>query len=316
MPAGAPTSIESGLTGCEAARPWWRPGRGAMQQWHGWAFLAPSLGLLAAFAIYPLISALWLSLHERHIFSRDSTFVGLANFTELAGSDAFWSAVVNSFVFSIATVVLQLVVGIATALMLHRRFAGRAFVRGLVLFPLVLPTIVAVLIWKWMLNDLYGVVNTMLAALGITDQPPVWLGAPGVAMATVIVLNVWMFFPFVTVNVLARLQMIAADLLEAARVDGAGAIQRFRHVVLPELWSTIGLVLVIRSIWMFNKFDSVWLLTGGGPLGTTETLPLLAYRRAFSDYELGMGAAVSTAIFLILAALAWIYARLLQTDMR
>jgi multiple sugar transport system permease protein len=280
----------------------------------GWLFVAPAIILLGLFTLYPLAHSLWLSLHERHLFDREGTWVGLGNFAALIQSSDFWVAFWNGVIFAGATVTLQLLTGIATALLLHNHFRGRALVRGVILFPFVVPTIVAVLIWKWMLNDLYGVLNIWLMALGVVDTPVLWLASPKLAMATVIAINVWLFFPFITIHVLARLQVIPLDVYESARVDGAGRVQRFWYITLPQLRSTILLVVLIRGIWMFNKFDSIWLLTEGGPLDSTQTLPLLAYLKAFGQYQLGMGAAVAACIFLILAASTVWYGRLMRDE--
>ncbi|MGD9923177.1 MAG: carbohydrate ABC transporter permease [Variibacter sp.] len=273
------------------------------------------MAVLAVFSIYPTVSSVWLSLHAKHVFEPTSTFVGLQNYLTLLKSEDFWLSLSNGVIFGAATVSLQLLLGIGTALLLQNRFRGRGFVRGLVLLPFVVPTIVAVLIWKWMLNDLYGVVNLTLVRLGIISDPILWFASPSLAMATVIFINVWLFFPFITIHALARLQMIPAELYDAARVDGAGALQRFHHVILPQLRSTILLVVFIRFIWQFNKFDSVWLLTEGGPLGATQTLPLLAYLKAFGEYQLGLGAAVATSIFLILSGCAVLYSRAMNREM-
>jgi multiple sugar transport system permease protein len=281
----------------------------------GFLFVAPSLVLLFAFAAYPLASSLWLSLQEVEVFSNQHQFVGLRNYSELLSSSDFWSSLWKGLVFSVATVVLQLLAGIGTALLLNNAFAGRALVRGLILFPFVVPTIVAILVWKWMLNDLYGIVNLFLLKAGVIHEGIAWLGSPGLAMASVIVVNVWMFFPFITIQVLARLQVIPVELYEAARVDGAGALQRFRYVVLPELRSTILLVVFIRGLWMFNKFDTIWLLTQGGPVGRTQTLPILAYLKAFQEYQLGAGAAASACIFMLLALFGLWYTRAMRRGM-
>jgi multiple sugar transport system permease protein len=280
----------------------------------GWLFVGPAMVLLALFNLYPLGYSMWLSLHDRHLFSRTATFVGLDNFVALGRSPDFWAALANGVVFSLASVSLQLLSGVLTGLLLHQRFHGRALVRGVVLFPFVVPTIVAVLIWKWMLNDIYGIVNLWLVRLGLIEGPVLWLASPRLAMATVVIINVWLFFPFITIHVLARLQVIPLELYESARVDGAGPWQRFWHLTLPHLRSTILLVVLIRGIWMFNKFDSVWLLTEGGPLGATQTLPLLAYLRAFGQYQLGAGAAVAACIFVLLAATASWYGRMFRDE--
>jgi multiple sugar transport system permease protein len=281
----------------------------------GLLFVAPSIILLFLFAAYPLVSSLWLSLHTAEIFGTDRQFVGLQNYAELLPSTEFWTALFNGLVFSVVTVFLQLVAGIATALLLDNAFPGRALVRGLILFPFVVPTIVAVLVWKWILNDLYGVANLVLMKLGLVDEGIAWLGSPNLAMASVILINVWMFFPFITIQVLARLQVIPTELYESARVDGANAAQRFWYIVLPELWSTILLVVFIRGLWMFNKFDTIWLLTQGGPVGATETLPILAYLKAFHEYELGSGAAVSACIFMLLAVFGYWYTGKMHKEM-
>ena len=280
----------------------------------GWSFVAPMIFLLACFSIFPLLSSLWLSLHERHIFASEGKFVGLGNFVQLLHSDVFWMSLWNGLVFSTATVLFQLLIGVSTALLLNNRFKGRALVRGVILFPFVVPTVVAVLVWKWMLNDLYGVVNAWMMKLGIISEPIVWLASPNMAMVTVIAINVWLFFPFITIHVLARLQMIPEELHEAARVDGATAIQRFRYIILPQLLSTILLVVFIRGMWMFNKFDSVWLITEGGPLGATQNLPILAYLRGFRQFEIGAGAAVAATIFMILAIGGFWYGRWLRRE--
>jgi multiple sugar transport system permease protein len=291
------------------------PGWRISESLKGFLFVAPSLILLFAFAAYPLGSSLWLSLQEVQVFSNQHEFVGLKNYSELLSSNDFWSSLWRGLVFSVATVVLQLLAGIGTALLLNNAFRGRALVRGLILFPFVVPTIVAILIWKWMLNDLYGIVNLFLLKIGVIHEGIAWLGSPELAMASVIAVNVWMFFPFITIQVLARLQVIPVDLYEAARVDGAGALQRFWYVVLPELRSTILLVVFIRGLWMFNKFDTIWLLTQGGPVGRTQTLPILAYLKAFQEYQLGAGAAASACIFMLLAVFGFWYTRAMRRGM-
>jgi multiple sugar transport system permease protein len=301
LAAGSPAIIGRG----------WRVSEGMK----GFLFVAPSLVLLFAFAAYPLGSSLWLSLQEVEVFSNQHQFVGLRNYSELLSASDFWSSLWKGLVFSVATVVLQLLAGIGTALLLNNAFRGRALVRGLILFPFVVPTIVAILIWKWMLNDLYGIVNLFLLRIGAIHEGIAWLGSPGLAMASVIVVNVWMFFPFITIQVLARLQVIPVELYEAARVDGAGSLQRFRYVVLPELRSTILLVVFIRGLWMFNKFDTIWLLTQGGPVGRTQTLPILAYLKAFQEYQLGAGAAASACIFMLLALFGFWYTSAMRRGM-
>jgi multiple sugar transport system permease protein len=160
-----------------------------------------------------------------------------------------------------------------------------------------------------MLNDLYGIVNAWLMQLDVIAAPIPWLGDPDWAMASLIGINTWMFYPFVMLCVLARLQSIPSELYEAAHMDGAGAVAQFWYVTLPQIRGTLALVILVRTLWMFNKFDTVWLTTQGGPFGSTQTLPVLAYLRAFSLYELGRGAAVGILLSITLLGVFVVYYR-------
>jgi multiple sugar transport system permease protein len=217
-------------------------------------------------------------------------------------------------VFAFGSLVLQTIIGVCLALLLNRQFKGRSFVRGALMFPYLVPTVVAILLFRWMLNDLYGIVNVWLMKLGVISAPLAWFGDPSLAMGSLIGINTWMFYPFVMLCVLARLQSIPTELYEAARIDGASAIAQFWYVTLPQIWGTLALVLLVRTLWMFNKFDTVWLTTQGGPFGTTQTLPVLAYIRAFNLYEIGRGSAIGILLCLSLLVVFAIYYRALVRD--
>jgi multiple sugar transport system permease protein len=161
-----------------------------------------------------------------------------------------------------------------------------------------------------MYNALYGVLNFFFMRLGIIERPMAWLASPGSAMWAVILVGVWKYFPFVVIVVLARLQIIPQDLYEAARIDGAGALARFADITLPQLRDVLVVVALLRTIWMFNNFEIVFLLTGGGPLKSTMTLPILVYEQAFALYEVGRGSAVAVAIFFLLVGVMFLYFRL------
>ena len=158
---------------------------------------------------------------------------------------------------------VQIVFGIIAALIVNEAFRGRNFVRGVILFPYVIPTVVAIILWKWLLNDQFGLVNYLMLSLGIVENPVSWMGKDHI-MTSLIIISVWEFFPFVVLSVLARMQTIPPTLYEAAQVDGAGPIRRFFHITLPQLQNVLFVVILLRSIWMFTKFDTVWLLTQGG----------------------------------------------------
>jgi multiple sugar transport system permease protein len=213
-------------------------------------------------------------------------------------------------IYAAGTTALQIALGVGAALVLHQPFPGRTAVRALVLFPYMIPTIVAVVVWRWLLNDTYGLVDYLLVAWGLARQPVVWLSVDYI-MASLIVMSVWQFTPFVILSVLARLQTVPPELYEAARVDGASAWARFRHVTLPQLKAVLFVVILLRGIWMFTKFDTVWLWGEGAGAGREiRTLPIYAYMRTFTYYQAGLGSALAVIMFLMLMAATLVYFRL------
>jgi multiple sugar transport system permease protein len=274
------------------------------------ACFLPSVALMLGLIFYPFIYTVVLSLQRRQLFSREGTFIGFDNYVALLNGDEFWRSLVNGIVFAGGSLLLQVVLGVALALLLNRGFFGRNAFRGVLLFPYLVPSIVSIIAIRWMLNDLYGIVNYWLQALGVIREALPWLGDPRLAMASLITINTWMFYPFVMLCVLARLQSIPPDLYEAAKIDGAGPIMQFWYVTLPQLRGTLAVVIIVRTLWMFNKFDTVWLTTQGGPFGSTQTLPVLAYIEAFNLYEIGRGAAVGVLMSAILLMIFLAYQRL------
>jgi multiple sugar transport system permease protein len=271
---------------------------------------APCALLIAGLIAYPFAYTGWLSLHDRQLFAPTGVFVGLRNYADLLTSREFWTSLQNGIVFSVVSMALQIVLGVALALLLNGRFPGRGLFRGALLFPYLIPVVVGIVAIRWMLNDLYGIVNHWLQVLGIVDQPVAWLGKPHLAMASLIGINTWMFYPFVMLCVLARLQSIPPELYEAAHVDGAGPVAQFRYVTLPQIRGTLAVIVLVRTLWMFNKFDTVWLTTQGGPFGSTQTLPVLAYVEAFNLYALGRGAAVGVMLCAFLLGVFVLYQRI------
>jgi multiple sugar transport system permease protein len=217
-------------------------------------------------------------------------------------------------VYSFWTIAFQLILGVGAALILNESFLGRGLVRGIVLFPYMIPTIVAVILWKWLLNDTYGVVNYWLVALGIVHDPISFLGTDHIMLST-IVMSVWQFFPFVLLSVLARLQTIPEELYEAAKVDGATPARRFLHITLPQIRGILFVVILLRSIWMFTKFDTVWLMGEGAGAGRfIRTLPVYAYMRTLTYYQAGLGAAIAVIMFAILVVCTVVYFRMFREE--
>jgi multiple sugar transport system permease protein len=280
----------------------------------GWLLLAPSLILLGGLVVFPVLYNVWLSLFDKHAFMPVQAFVGLRHYRYFASDPEFWTSFYYGSVYAGVTMVLQLGVGVPAALLLNEGFRGRNLLRGVVLFPYLIPTIVAVILWKWLLNDSYGLVNHLLMGAGLVRAPVAWLG-PDYIMASLIVTSVWQFFPFVVVTYLARLQTIPPELYEAATVDGASAWRRFVHVTLPQTASVLFVIVLLRSIWMFTKFDTVWLLAGdGGVSRYIRTLPVYAYARSFTYLQAGMGAALAVIMFTMLLAATAVYFRMFRRD--
>ena len=280
----------------------------------GWLLLAPSLVLLGGLVVFPVLYNIWLSLFDKHAFMPVQSFVGLRHYRYFATDPEFWASFYYGSVYAGVTMVLQLGVGVPSALLLNEGFRGRNLLRGVVLFPYMIPTIVAVILWKWLLNDSYGLVNHLLMRAGLVRTPVAWLG-PDYIMASLIVTSVWQFFPFVVVTYLARLQTIPPELYEAATVDGASAWRRFVHVTLPQTASVLFVIVLLRSIWMFTKFDTVWLMAGdGGVSRYIRTLPVYAYARSFTYLQAGMGAALAVIMFAMLLAATAVYFRLFRSE--
>ena len=273
----------------------------------GLLLIAPVVLIFCAVIVYPLLTAIYLSLFSIYTPTLEGEFVGFGNYAKLLSGGEFWSALLTTLIWTVGTLTLQVLMGVGMALLLNQNIWFRSLARSLVLFPYFLSTVVAVLIWRWLFNDLYGAVNHGLMALGITDAPIDWLGSMPNAMIGVILVGAWKFFPFVVIAVLARLQTIPEQLYEAARIDGAGPIARFFDITLPQLRSVLTVIILLRTIWDFKEFDLLFLLTGGGPVTATRTLPLLVYEEAFSLNQMGMAAAYSIGMMMILLTFMIIY---------
>ena len=275
----------------------------------GLALIAPAVLLFLVLIAYPLVAAVALSFFKIYTPTLSGPFIGLDNYVALLGSGEFWKALRVSFVYAGSTLALQMVVGIAVALMLHQGLFMRSLARSLVLFPYLLSTVVAVLVWQWLFNDLYGMLNHLLMRVGLVAAPVDWLGSMPNAMLSVILVSTWKFFPFVVIAVLARLQSIPPSLYEAAMIDGAGPWARFWDVTLPQLRGVLMIVVLLRAIWDFKEFDLIFLLTGGGPVTSTQTLPILVYRQAFPLSQMGMAATIALCMLAIMVVAMIAYMR-------
>ncbi|MFC4065099.1 ABC transporter permease [Actinoplanes subglobosus] len=285
-------------------------------------FLAPTALLVGALVLVPIVQSMITSTTVRH--GAQSVFVGLDNYRALPGDRQFRTGVVNSFVFTAYAEVFKVVLGLSAALLLHRLRRGRALITGLLLVPWVVPTVVTAFSWRALLDPIFGSVNTLLTDSGIgpllasahlvDSWPAGWLSDPALAMPSVILVNVWKGVPFFTVCFLAGLKAIPAELYEAATIDGGSPLQQFRHVTLPGLRHVITVTVTLSSIWTFNNFDLIWLLTQGGPGEVTAPYVLVAYSKAILQLQYGAGAAVTLVMLPIIAGLVFVLVRLLRED--
>jgi multiple sugar transport system permease protein len=291
-------------------------------RWLGIVLLAPSAVVFLALLVYPLLYGIWTSFHRVDILdlaSGGGTFIGFDNYLWLLQNPQFWHALKTSTIFAGCVVSLQIVLGTAVALLLHQSFKGRAVVRGLVLFPYMMPVVAVILVWLLLYNALFGAINYILFSIGLIPRIDAiaWLSHPDSAFAGVVLVALWKYFPFVVVIVLARLQVIPQDLYEAARIDGAGAWSRFVDITLREIKDVLLVVALLRTIFIFNNFEVVFLLTHGGPMQATLTLPILVYETALEgDRSFGRGSAIAVVVFGILMLVMAVYFRFLRKDDR
>jgi len=271
----------------------------------GSLLLLPMGLLLTLLALVPIAGVLGLSLQKRMPIFQISEFVGLANYRFLLSDPRFWSALKNTLLFTAASVSLELAIGLGIALLLQRG-SRPGPVRAVVLIPWVIPTVVTAKMWEWIYQPGFGLLNYLLG----TDIN--WLGDPRWAMPAAIVADVWKTAPFAVILFVAGLQVIPRDLYLAARVDGASGLQIFRSITLPLLKPVILIVLLFRTLDAFRVFDTIYVLTGGGPANTTETLSIYAYKVLFQILEFGYGSALAVATFFAVMIISLIYIRILK----
>ncbi len=272
--------------------------------------VAPSIAVLLALSIYPLIHAVTLSLH---IGSGTSARWSPGNFVRLASDQFFLSALGHTLVFAAAALTIEFLIGLGLAVLLNNQFRGRGFFRAGLLVPMMLPTVVVGVIWRLMLNPNFGAVNGTMKGAGINTTSLTWTSSPYLAMLSIIAVDVWQWTPFMFLILLAGLQAIPQEPYEAALIDGSSAWQTFRHVTLPLLKPAILVALLLRTMDLLRVFDQVFILTEGGPGFATETISLYIYRTAFRFSNFGYAAAMSFVLLIITNTISAFYIRVLQS---
>jgi trehalose/maltose transport system permease protein len=298
---------------------------------------SPALLLIMLFALGPIVGAFWLAFHRHLPIFQVYEFIGLRNFSRLLTDERFWSACGTTFYFTVVSVALELLLGLIIALLLHgplsgqHRFAStmqtdaggrmrewrvKDWIGVVILLPWIVPTVVSARIWEWLYHPEYGLLNYFLVKVGLVQEPINWLGDPISALHGAILMDVWKATPFVAILLLAALRAIPQDLYLAARVDGAGPWATFRQVTLPLLLPVILIVLTFRTMDAFRVFDAVYVLTGGGPGNSTETLSIYAYKTLFQMLQFGYGSALACAMFGLISLVTAAYLLLLRRQLQ
>jgi multiple sugar transport system permease protein len=275
--------------------------------------LAPALITIVVVIGFPIGRAIWLTFQDYNVLRpARTTFVGFDNYVQTVRDPVFWTALRNSLVWVGGAVSLQMIFGFFGALLLNQPFAGRYIIRGLLLIPWATPSVLVALMWMWMLDGNYGVINDLLRQVGLIDRYIPWVAQPTTALATLIAIDVWQGVPFFAVMILAALQAFPKELEDAAVVDGANVVQQMWFIKIPFILPTLLITTVLRIIWTANYMDLMFIITNGGPGFRTTTLPFLAYTTSYRRLDFGQGATIALIQALLLAVIIVIYIRLLR----
>jgi multiple sugar transport system permease protein len=271
-------------------------------------FLFPALFLLSGLALFPILSVFWISLFRRLLIFDISRFVWLDNYSFLLQDSRFWNAFRNTAYFTAMSVLVELILGLGIAILLNREFRGKGFMRSIILVPWAIPTVVSAKMWEWIFNTDFGILNHILGTHWN------WLGNPALALHAAIAVDIWKTVPFVAILLMAGLQTIPPDLYEAAQIDGATDWSTFVRITLPLLKPLILVCAIFRTLDAFRVFDVIYVLTGGGPANSTESLSVYAYKVLFQTLQFGYGSSLAVVIFLTVGFITIAYMRMLRSD--
>lgn len=272
-----------------------------------WIFVMPALLVVGTLLVYPIFSSLYFSMTTKHLIKPAYDFIGLNNYKAVLSDPDFFKAFYTSILWTIVSLLGQIGIGFSAALAINRIKFGKGIYRTLMIIPWAFPSIVIALSWKWILNGVSGFIPNLLVQLGICSELPQFLSDSSLVFLTLIFINVWFGAPMIMVNVLSALQTISQEQYEAAQIDGASKVQQFRHITMPHIKVVVGLLVVLRTIWIFNNFDLIYLITGGGPANATTTVPIYAYNMGWGSKMLGKSSAVTMLLLGFLLIICTIY---------
>ncbi len=265
-----------------------------------WLFVLPAIILVMALFIYPICSSVYYSFTNKNLIRPSYSFKGFDNYVSVLTDKNFWNAFFNSLKWTVFSLIGQLLVGFTAALAINKVKHLKGVYKTLLIIPWAFPSIVIAFSWQWILNGVYGFLPNILVQLGICDTPPQFLTHKVLTFAVLVFINIWFGAPMIMVNVLAALQTVPQDQYEAAEIDGARSWQSFLYITVPHIKVVMGLLVVLRTVWIFNNFDLIYLITGGGPAGSTQTVPIYAYDMGWGTKLLGKSSAVTVLLFLFL----------------
>lgn len=274
------------------------------------ALLSPAVLVTLAIVFFPMIQTAWMSLHEYVLFRpKKFDWVGLQNYVAIFQDEVFWISLRHTVIWIAITVPAQAALGLATALLLNQSFPWRPLARALIIIPWALPSVVIALMWAWIYDSNYGILNDLLLRIGILETSIPWLANPDTALYAIILTLTWQGFPFFAVMILAGLQSIPRSYYEAASLDGASNLRQFWHITLPGISGVLFTAFLLRVIWVANSMDVIFVMTGGGPGYATYTLPLYAFIEARTNLDFGYGSALAMSFTILLLGIVVLYLR-------
>lgn len=282
------------------------------RDYNRWLFVLPALITVGSLLIYPIVSSLYHSLTSKHLIRPGAQFIGFDNYRAILQDPNFFLSFKNSIKWTVISLFGQLFFGFTSALALNRVEKMQGVYKTLLIVPWAFPSIVIALSWKWILNGVYGFLPNLLLELGITDTMVQFLSDGNLVFYTLVFINIWFGFPMIMVNVLSALQTIPKEQYEAAKMDGANIFQEFYYITLPHIKVVIGLLVVLRTIWIFNNFDIIYLITGGGPANASLTVPIYAYNTGWTGKLLGRSSAVTVLLLLFLLCVSALYFKIIR----
>lgn len=270
----------------------------------------PSMLIIFGVLVVPILYALFLSFHDLELSTGDYAFVGLKHYLSMFTDASFRTSIGLTLLFTVLTVSAEIVLGIALALVLNQEFKGRGLVRGLMILPWALPSVVNAIMWQWIFNANYGVLNALLAQLGVIKDYQVWLGKPASAFLCVLFANIWKETPYVVLLTIAALANISRDMYESAAIDGSSPWHSFWKITLPLIKPVVLILLITKTIWALQTFDLVYIMTKGGPMAITEFVTYYIQKTSFKFLKYGYGSAMSYVLSMVCFALTYAYIRI------